>query len=356
MKKQASVRRNLLLTTMALILAMASQAEAARIKDLASIKGVRENQLVGYGLVVGLDGTGDGRYAGFTTQGLINMLENMGVQVDKDRIRVQNVAGVMVTAKLPPFVKRGQAIDVTISSLGDATSLKGGTLVATPLKGLDGKVYAIAQGPLSIGGNPRTDFRFRFRFRENHLTVGRIPDGATVEQEVPVCFNDKKEITLRLNSPDFTTVARMEKVINRFLGGNYAQAQDGGTVRIAIPKAYRQNEIALLADLEPLKVTPDSPAKIVLDERTGTVVMGENIRVARLALSHGNLSLQIAPVQGGKTEGGQPGDRIVTLREGTTVGEVVRALNSVGASPQDLIAIFQSMKAAGALQAELKII
>lgn len=354
MKKQAGMLRNLLLAAMALILALASQAEAARIKDLASVKGVRENQLVGYGLVVGLDGTGDGRNAGFTTQGLVNMMENMGVHVDKDSIRVQNVAGVMVTAKLPPFVKRGQAIDVTISSLGDATSLKGGTLVATPLKGLDGKVYAIAQGPLSIGGNPRTGFRFRFQ--ENHLTVGRIPEGATVEQVVPVCFNDKKEITLRLNSPDFTTVARMEKVINRFLGGSYARAQDGGTVRIAIPKAYRQNEIALLADLEPLEVTPDSPARIVLDERTGTVVMGENIRVARLALSHGNLSLQIAPIQGGKTEGGQPGDRIVTLREGTTVGEVVRALNSVGASPQDLIAIFQSMKAAGALQADLKII
>jgi flagellar P-ring protein precursor FlgI len=353
--KYRSIRRHLLLPTIALILALPLTAEAARLKDLASVKGVRQNQLVGYGLVVGLDGTGDGNNASFTTQGLINMMENMGVHVSRESIRVKNVAGVMVTAKLPPFVKMGQAIDITVSSLGDASSLQGGTLVAAPLKGLDGKVYAVAQGPISIGGFPLSGSQPAGR-QKNHLTVARVPDGATVEREVPVSFSGKEEIALSLHAPDFTTVARMVSVVNGFLGGSYARAQDGSTVQVSVPEPYQQNEIALLAALENLELTPDGPARIVLDERTGTIVMGENVRVARLALSHGNLSLQIDPDSGEKQQDGRDGDRIITLREGTTIGEVARALNSVGASPQDLSAIFQSIKAAGALQAELEII
>jgi flagellar P-ring protein FlgI len=283
------------------------------------------------------------------------MMESMGVQVSRESLRVKNVAGVMVTAKLPPFVKMGQTIDITVSSLGDAASLQGGTLVATPLKGLDGKVYAMAQGPVSIGGFPLAGAR-PAGLQKNHLTVARIPAGATVEREVPVSFDGKEEIALSLDIHDFTTVARMVKVINGFLGGNYARAQDGATVQISVPEAYRQNEVALLAALENLEVTPDGPARIVLDERTGTIVMGENVRIASLAISHGNLSLQIAPGPGAEQKGGQRGDRIVTLGEGSTIGDVARALNSIGASPQDLIAIFQSIKAAGALQAELEII
>ncbi|MDA8163832.1 MAG: flagellar basal body P-ring protein FlgI [Desulfobacteraceae bacterium] len=349
-----SICRDFVLAAIAALLLLPPAAEATRLKDLATVKGVRQNQLVGYGLVVGLQGTGDGNNASFTTQGLINMMESMGVHVSQSSIRVKNVAGVMVTANLPPFVKVGQPIDITVSSLGDATSLQGGTLVVTPLKGLDGQVYAMAQGPISIGGFPLA--RVPGNQQKNQLTVARVPGGATVEREVPVSFQGKGEIALSLESEDFTTAARAVKAINRSLGGKYARAEDGATIQVSVPESYRQNEVALLAALENVEVTPDVPAKIVLDERTGTIVMGENVRVSSLAVSHGNLSLQITPGPVSAQKGSRLGDRVVTLGEGATIGDVARALNSIGASPQDLIAIFQAIKAAGALQADLEII
>jgi len=323
-------------------------ASGARLKDLASIKGVRSNQIIGYGLVVGLDGTGDGNKAGFTSQTLANLMNNMGVQVNSKDIKVKNVASVMITAQLPAFVKAGQSIDITLSSMGDSTSLQGGTLIATPLKGLDGNIYAMAQGQVSVGSNANQN-------QKQHLTVARIPDGATVEREVPVNLRNKETIAVSLNKPDFTTVSRMATAINSFLGDDFAKAQDGGTLKIKIPEQYRDNTISFLASLENLEVTPDTTAKVILNERNGTVVMGENITINRLALSQGNLSLQITPETNAPIDGNQ-GDRLVTMKPGTTLGQIVRALNAIGATPKDLSAIFQSMKASGALQAELEII
>lgn len=345
------------------MLCVASPALAARIKDLAAVKGVRDNQLVGYGIVVGLNGTGDGKNATFTTNGLANLMRNMGVKIDPQEIRVKNVASVIVTAKLPPFVKVGQTIDVTLSSVGDASSLQGGTLLATPLKGLDNQVYALAQGALSIGGF-EVPGPSQIGLQKNHLTVARIPAGATVEQEVPVSFADKKSIAISLDSPDFTTINRMVNAINRALGGKYAAAKDGATVEVTVPPPFRTKEIALLATIENLEVTPDTLAKVVLDERTGTVVMGENVRLSALALSHGNLSLQITPKPPTTPPSppekpmvsGENGQRLVRFAEGASLGDVVRALNAVGVAPRDLIAIFQTMKASGALQADLEII
>lgn len=360
------------------LIAWSAQAQAVRIKDLATVKGVRGNQLVGYGLVVGLNGTGDSGNSAFTTQGLANMLKNVGMTVDRNALKVKNVAGVMITATLPPFIKAGQTLDVTLSSLGDASSLQGGTLVATPLKGLNEEVYAIAQGPVSIGGF-KTSGPVPDGSQENHLNVARIPDGATVEKEVPVSFGGKNELTLSLNAPDFTTVSRLTAAINTFLGGPFARAADGATVSVAVPSDYRQQEISLLAALENLDVTPDAIAKVVVDERTGTIVMGENVRISQLALSHGSLSIQVFAdpnqVIGKEMVGqvltdamvrqmteelaaqnGNPNHKVIKLSPGVTLGELVRALNSVGAAPRDLIAIFQAIKAAGAMQAELTVI
>jgi flagellar P-ring protein precursor FlgI len=360
------------------LVALAAPAQAVRVKDLASVQGVRGNQLVGYGLVVGLNGTGDGNKSPFTTQALTNMLKNVGMVINQADLKVKNVAGVMVTATLPPFIKAGQPLDVTLSSLGDASSLQGGTLVATPLKGLDDEIYAMAQGPVSIGGFKATG-PVPDGSQTNHLTVARVPNGATVEREVPVSFAGKNMITLSLNSPDFTTVSRMTKAINTFLGSAYAKAADGATVTVAVPETYREQQVALLAALEMLDVDPDAIAKVVVDERTGTIVMGENVRIGELALSHGTLSIRVAadPNQIGKDKLGKPltddmvremtaqlaanngkpqENRVINLTPGVTLAQLVRALNSVGAAPRDLIAIFQAIKAAGAMQAELTII
>ena len=292
---------------------------------------------------------------------------------------IKNVAGVLVTADLPPFVKAGQSIDIVLSSLGDASSLQGGTLIATPLKGLNDQIYAMAQGPVSIGG-----FQTRGTpadgTQDNHLTVARIPDGATVEREVTVSFSGKKAITLSLDESDFTTVSRLTSAVNSFLNGSFATSVDGATVAIQIPEYYKKQEIGFIAAIENLEVQPDSTAKVVVDERTGTIVMGENVRISNLALSHGNLSIQVSdngvpPIASEMVgqvltdemvkrmtenittpSGNAPPSKLVNLTPGVTLGEMVRALNSVGVAPRDLITIFQAIKAAGALQAELKII
>jgi len=363
-KPEQTIRRTTLLFVGALLfgfLLNTGLAHAVRLKDLASVKGVRNNQLVGYGIVVGLNGTGDGNKAAFTGQELANMLNNLGVKVDPDATKVKNIASVMVTATLPPFFKVGQKIDVTISSVGDATSLQGGTLLVTPLKGLDNNVYAMAQGPISIGGGPDPNARATAR-QTNHLTVARISNGASVEREVPMSFANKESITISLASPDFTTISLMKTAIDTYLGGAYATAKDGASVDVAVPAKYKAQEVALLAALENIEINPEHKARVVLNERTGTVVMGDNVTINQFALSHGNLSLQVKPPPQPGAPANAPvdtakiGQKVVTLQPGVTLGEMVRALNSVGVAPRELIAIFQAIKAAGALQAELEII
>ena len=349
-----------LLTLLCFVLfSVLQECEASRLKDLASVKGVRNNQLVGYGLVVGLEGTGDGSKAAFTTQAMANMLENMGVHVNQNDLKVKNVAGVMITASLPPFVKIGQMIDVTLSSLGDADSLQGGTLVATPLKALDGKVYGMAQGPVSIGGFEVKGV-FDQKVQKNHTTVGLIPNGATVEREVPVSFAGKESIFLNLNRADFTTITRTVKAVNGFLNGSFAKSLDGATVEIKVPEEYSNNEIFLIAALEELEITPDNRARVIINERTGTVVLGDNVRIAELALTHGDISISVSRQWGRGAdediEVSEEANKLIYMPPGVSLGDLVKALNSLGATPRDLVAILQSIKASGALQADLEII
>ena len=336
-------------------------AMAVRLKDVATVKGVRTNQLVGYGLVVGLDGTGDGSKSPFTSQALTNMLDNMGIHVNQNDLKVKNVAGVMLTANLPAFSKNGQTIDVTLSTLGDAKSLQGGTLIATHLKALDGKIYAIAQGPVSIGGFMAG--KSNDQVQKNHVNVARIPNGATVEREVPFSIKGKKEIVLNLNSPDFTTMSRVVNAIDTMLAGPYAKARDSATVGVTIPEKFIDSEVAFMAALENVDIVPDSKAKIIIDERTGTVVMGSNVRLKPIAVAHGNLNVEVAnyenitsPLDNFNILAREQGNKLAPINPGTTLGALVTALNVIGVTPRDLIAILQSIKAAGALDASLEII
>jgi flagellar P-ring protein precursor FlgI len=347
-------------------------AQAIRLKDVASFKGVRDNQLLGNGLVVGLNGSGDGTNVDFNVQELGNMLANMGVNANRSKIKVKNIAAVAVTAVLPPFARVGSRIDVLVSSMGDAKSLQGGTLLLTPMKGVDGQVYALAQGPISVGGFAASG-EAGGGVTKNHPTAGRIANGATVEREIPFDFASKQEITMALNDPDFTTATRAVGVINKHLRGSYAFSQDGGTINIKLPPGYKDRLVSMLSSLENLEIAPDAVAKVVIDERNGTVVMGENVRLSTVAIAHGNLMIQIKerprisqplPFSQGTTavvpdtsitvkEGA---DRLMVLPEGVNIGQVVQALNAIGVTPRDLIAILQAIKAAGALQAELQII
>ncbi|MBI3608253.1 MAG: flagellar basal body P-ring protein FlgI [Nitrospirae bacterium] len=357
----------------ALTILMGHQADAARIKDLATIAGVRENALIGYGLMIGLNGTGDKTGTLFTVQSLSSMLNKLGVAVDANAVKVKNVAAVVVTAKLPPFVKPGGRIDVVVSSLGDATSLQGGTLLLTPLDGADQQVYAVAQGPVSIGGfigGKEGD-----SVQKNHPTVGRISGGAVVERAVPVNLGDKASLTLLLRQQDFTTATRMASAINTRIGnGDLAAATDSGTVRLQVPEAYHGRIVELVADIEGLDVSVDLPAKVVVNERTGTIVMGEHVQIADVAVSHGNLTIRVktelqvsqpSPLSEGgqtvvtpqrETDVTEDKAQVILLPEGTRLGDVVRGLNAIGVTPRDLIAILQAMRAAGALQAELEIL
>ncbi|MBW2056214.1 MAG: flagellar basal body P-ring protein FlgI [Deltaproteobacteria bacterium] len=361
-----------LLAVTILLWLLLSPAAAVRIKDLADIQGVRSNQLVGYGLVIGLDGTGDNQGTEFTIQSLVSMLKRMGIQVDRSKVKVDNVAAVMVTADLPPFARAGTRIDALVSSIGDAESLQGGTLVLTSLKGPDGLVYAVAQGPVSIGGG-FTVSGAAAKAQKNHPTVGRVVNGALIEREIPFRFGNRREISINLRRPDFTTALRLARVVNSALDGEFATPIDGGTVRVELPSEYADDVVGLVASIEGLDVTPDRIAKVVLDERTGTVVIGEEVRISAVAISHGNLSIVIKE----RPEVSQPmpfarrGETVVTpktelrvkeekqkvmlMPEGVSIQEVVKALNAIGVSPRDLIAIFQALKQAGALQAELEI-
>jgi flagellar P-ring protein precursor FlgI len=360
-----------ILCILLILLATAQSALAIRIKDIASFDGVRDNQLIGYGLVVGLNGSGDSDQTRFPVQSLVNALERMGISINRADITVKNVAAVMVTATLPPFAKQGTALDVLVSSLGDAKSIAGGTLLMTSLKGGDSQVYAVAQGGVltnsfSYGGQAASA-------QKNHPTAGRVPSGALVERELPNTLADRSTLRLNLRQPDFTTASRMAAAINGKFQTQLASCADPGAVTLQIPDSYRGRTVEFAADLERLEVQPDNPAKVVLNERTGTIVMGDNVRIATVAVSHGNLTLYIketpqvsqpAPLSKGETkvvprttvkvsegEGG-----LALVREGANIGDVVRALNALGVTPRDLIGIMQSIKAAGALQAELTVI
>ena len=371
MGMKISVFKSLLLLTG--LLCITVQAHAVRIKDIADIKGVRENQLVGYGLVVGLNGTGDSDDAIFTIQSFVSMLERMGVTVQPEDIEIDNVAAVMVTADLPAFARTGSRIDVLVSSIGDAADLQGGTLLFTPMKAADGQVYAIAQGPISTGGFV-AGTRSGSGVQKNFPTVGRVVNGALIEKEIDTNFNQKSLLTLTLHKADFTTASRVAQAINIAFYKQIARTHDAGTIEVQVPDKYKGNIVSLVTMIERLGVTPDTVSKIVINERTGTVIMGENVRISTIAIAHGNLSIEVKedlnvsqPLpfsRGGQTvvtpesavqvqEGNNP---IFLVESGVSIGEVVKALNALGVSPRDLIAIFQALKAAGALQAELEII
>jgi len=357
-----------LLLTCHLLLVTAVHAE--RIKDIASFEGVRENQLLGYGLVVGINGTGDTGLA--TLQGIANMLQRMGITVKPRDIMAKNTAAVMVTATLPPFPKPGSKIDALVSALGDAKSLQGGTLLLTPLKGPDSKVYALAQGPVSIGGF--TGGGGGNVVQKNHPTAGKVPQGVIVEQDLHFTLGNGEEIKIFLHQPDFTTATTLAKKVNETLNFEYASAIDPSAVRLKIPPAYMDKKVEFITLIEGLDISVDIPARIVINERTGTVVIGDKVRISPVAIAHGNLTIEI------KTEFGvsQPPpfapekaktvvvpQTDVTAKEqkaslmevsGTTLGEIVRALNALGVTPRDLIAILQALKASGSLKAELEII
>ena len=370
-KMMMRIARTILL---ALLVVMPVTASAERIKDLANIQGVRENQLLGYGLVAGLDNSGDlTTQTPFTVQSVISMLTQMGVSLPPNIIlQLKNVAAVMVTATLPPFARPGQTIDVTVSSMGNAKSLRGGTLLMTPLKGADGQVYAMSQGNLLVGGVGAAAGNAKVQV--NHLSVGRIPGGATVERAVPTVLGQGDYINLELNVMDFTTATRLADAINVGLSPSteIAAAVDGRTVQVRAPTGSAR--VAFVSQVENLQVDPaQGGARVIVNARTGSVVMNQMVTLENCAISHGNLTVVINtdvavsqpnPFSQGKTvqvakstidiqsdKGG-----LVMLNKGVSLGEVVKALNSIGATPQDLLAILQAMKSAGALRAELEII
>ncbi|HEY8606466.1 MAG TPA: flagellar basal body P-ring protein FlgI [Noviherbaspirillum sp.] len=368
-----SVRRLAAAALGACALLAAGAGHAERLKDLASIQGVRQNQLIGYGLVVGLDGSGDQTtQTPFTVQSVVSMLQNLGVNLPPStNLQLKNVAAVVVTTSLPAFAQPGQTLDVTVSSMGNAKSLRGGTLLMTPLKGADGQIYGIAQGNVLVGGVGASASGSKAQV--NHLSVGRISAGATVERAVPTTLGNGEAIFLELNDTDFSTASRVVAAINSRFGPQTAAAQDGRVIRVRAPEESDQR-VAFLGMLESLTVTPaQTNAKVILNARTGSVVMNQAVTLDSCAVSHGNLSVVIntepvisqpAPLSGGQTVvtstsqidiKKEPG-QVLLLKGGTSLADVVKALNAIGATPQDLLAILQAMKAAGSLRAELEII
>ncbi len=357
----------LLLTPYFLLITAAS---AERVKDIASIKGVRENQLIGYGLVVGLNGKGDKGKA--TLQSIVNMLHRMGLDVDKKDIKSKNTAAVMVTSSLPPFPKIGSRVDAVVSALADAKELQGGVLLLTPLKGLDGKVYAFAQGPVSIGGFSAGGGGAKVQ--KNHPTVGKVPNGVIIERELGFTMENAENISIVLHRADFTTASNMKNAINSSLHGYYAVSPDSATVDVKVPLDYRDSVVDFVRYLESINVNVDVPARVVINERTGTVVIGSNVRLAPVAIAHGDLTIEIKTtyqVSQPPSFGPESSETVVVpdtdfaVKEqkaslikisGVSLGEVMTALNALGVTPRDLVAILQSLKEAGALRAELEII
>ncbi len=362
-----------LLAAFALLLAFAwpAAAQPVRIKDIADIEGIRDNQLVGYGLVVGLPGTGDRlRTAVFTRQTLIGMLERLGVNTrdQEQRLDTRNVAAVMVTANLPPFAQPGSRIDVSVSALGDATNLTGGTLLVTPLLAADGEVYAVAQGSVATGAIAARGAGASIQ--RGVPTSARIASGAIVERAVPFRLGGRDEMRISLRNPDLTTARRVATAINQGAGAGTARATDPRTIVLAL---RGRDPVALLGDIEQLRVTPDQPARVIIEEASGTIVMGANVRVSTVAIAQGNLTIRITetpqvsqpgPLSNGETVvvprtqievDDQRERRLGVLSQSVTLAELVRGLNSLGVGPRDLIIILQSIKAAGALQAELEV-
>ncbi len=362
-------------------IAFGDTAEAVRIKDIGTFEGVRENQLIGYGLVVGLDRTGDQVIGGqFTIQAMMSMLNKMGINlvIDPIQLLTRNIASVMVTAKLPPFAKPGMTLDAVVSSMANAKSLQGGTLLLTPLKAPNQQVYAVAQGPVSIGGflggvgGPGGS-----TVTKNHQAAGVVPGGAIVEKEVAVDIQNWDSVSILLRYGDFTTAIRTAEAINAVFGPGIAVPVDAARVKVALPAGFHGRVAEYLAQIEGLDVAVDAPAKVVVNERTGTVVLGEHVRISTCAISHGNLTISVkstlnvsqppAPVIGStggqttvtpdvQTEVKEQEARLMVVDETVTLGDVVRALNAVGVTPRDLVAILSALKAAGALQANLEII
>jgi flagellar P-ring protein precursor FlgI len=355
------------------MLALEPQTNGTRLKELVSIEGVRDNQLIGYGLVVGLRGTGDRQQTLFSAQSLANLLQQMGVATNPAILRVANTAAVMVTATLPAFAQPGVHIDVTASSIGDAPNLQGGQLLLTSLKGVDGQVYAISQGPVMTGGF--STGRSGNGQTVNHPTVGRIPGGATIERAAPT-LSPNGHVKLQLMQPDFTTAIRISAAINdKFADGKplVAKPENSALVALTIPPDYASRPVEFIAEVEALTVQADRPARVVINERTGTIVMGKEVRVSPVAIMHGNLTVEIqtvntvsqpAPFSQGQTAvvpqvsvgAKEEKSRSLVLKQGATVEELVRALGSIGSTPRDVIAILQSLRAAGALEADIDVL
>ncbi|WP_305885193.1 flagellar basal body P-ring protein FlgI [Pseudomonas sp. HAR-UPW-AIA-41] len=355
-------------------LLLAPPAHAERLKDIASIQGVRSNQLIGYGLVVGLNGTGDQTtQTPFTLQTFNNMLAQFGIKVPPGgSVQLKNVAAVSIHADLPPFAKPGQQIDITVSAIGNAKSLRGGSLLMTPMKGIDGNIYAVAQGNLVVGGFD-AEGSDGSRITVNVPTAGRIPSGATVERPVPSGFEQGNTLTLNLNRPDFTTAKNIVDKLNELLGPGVATAVDGGSVRVSAPIDPNQR-VDYMAILENLEVDPgQAAAKVIINSRTGTIVIGQNVKVSPAAVTHGSLTVtitedpivsqpealsggQTAVVPRSKVDAAQEAKPMFKFGPGTTLDEIVRAVNQVGAAPSDLMAILEALKQAGALQADLIVI
>jgi flagellar P-ring protein precursor FlgI len=347
-------------------------ATPSRIKDVATFQGVRENQLIGYGLVVGLDGSGDSRQTYFTTQTLANLLNVEGIVVPARQVQVKNVAAVMVTANMPPFARSGARIDVTVSSIGDARSLQGGVLLMTPLKAANQQVYAVAQGPVSIGG-----FAVQTAtagVQKNQPTAARIPKGAIVEREVDFTLEGRHVLRLFLHEGDFTTASRVSEAVNLKLDGDYSRPLDSRTVELRIPEAHRSDVVQFISLIENESIEIDRVAKIVLNEKTGTIIFGKEVKIAPITLVHGSLTVQVGTqfavsqpgpfsrvgetvvVPNQTVEATEEPSQNLSIEEGATIDEIVRALTSIGATPRDILAIIQAIKAAGALQSELEII
>nr|WP_168220406.1 flagellar basal body P-ring protein FlgI [Azospirillum thermophilum] len=348
-------------------------AASARIKDVVDVEGVRDNMLIGYGLVVGLNGTGDSlNNAPFTEQSLTGMLERMGVNTRGTNLRTKNVAAVMVTATLPAYAAQGTRIDATVSAMGDSKSLLGGTLLVTPLIGADGEVYAVAQGPIAVSG-------FSAQGQGASVTrgvptSGRIASGAIVEREIQFSLAELPVVRLSLRNPDFTTAQRVATAINMQLRGNMAQATDPSSVLLNVPASRRGDVVGLMTEIEQLRITPDQVARVVVDEKSGVIVMGENVRISTVAIAQGNLTIRVTetpqvsqpgPFSQGQTAvvprtdiqvDDQSNNRLAVMNAGVTLQELVQSLNALGVGPRDMISILQSIKAAGALQAEIEVI
>ncbi len=356
-----------------LLVSFAADAKTSRIKDVVDIEGVRENQLVGYGLVVGLNGTGDSLgNSPFTEQSLIAMLERLGVNVRGENLNTGNVAAVMVTATLPPFTNQGSKIDVNISSLGDASSLQGGTLMVTPLLAADGEVYAVAQGEVNIAGF--TAGGDAQQVTQNIPTAGRIPAGGIIEREIAFKLEELQSVRLALKNPDFTTARRIAQAINGFTSANLAKAENSASVVLVRPQNYDGTIVDLITDVEQLPIQPDQPAKVVISERSGVIVMGSDVRISNVAIAQSNLTIKVTETpqvsqanpfaEGGETvvvprtdlEVNQGDDvKLAQLDTGVTLQDLVTGLNRLGMQPRDIITILQAVKAAGALQAEIEV-